>query len=40
MVDYEEEPDLLTRELIKIFSHQIEDIGIQDRLPDTGPENE
>ena len=38
MVEYEEEPDLLTHELINIFEQQINEIGIQDRLPDNAPE--
>lgn len=34
MIEYEEEPDLLTHELINIFEQQINEKGIQDRLPD------
>jgi len=34
MVEFEEEPDLLTHELIDIFENEINKIGIQDRLPD------
>ena len=33
MVEYEEEPDLLVHELINIFEKQINETGIQDRLP-------
>jgi len=33
-----EEPDMLTRELIKIFKKQTNEIGIQDRLPDDTPD--
>lgn len=32
-----EEPDILTRELIKIFEKQTNEIGIQDRLPNDTP---
>lgn len=32
MIEYEEEPDLLTRELINIFEREINEKGIQDRL--------
>ena len=34
MLEYEEEPDMVTRELINIFSSKIDELGIQDRLPD------
>ena len=33
MVEYEEEPDLLVHELINIFEKEINEKGIQDRLP-------
>lgn len=33
-----EEPDLLTRELIKIFEKETNEVGIQDRLPEDTPE--
>ena len=34
MVEYEEEPDLLVHELINIFEAEINEKGIQDRLPE------
>lgn len=37
LIDYEEEPDLMTRELIKIFGKEIDEKGIQDRIPDDSP---